>query len=439
MTEAEPTLPDHLFRPLASRIAEVAGIHVATTKRWLLAARVRERMRAVDQETIGRYVDHVLEPAGAAELGRLVEALRVGETQFFRHQAQLRLIRRVALPEIVARLEAQGTRRVRVWSAGCATGEEAYTLAMMLEDELPVSRGWHHEIWSTDLSERALAVARAGVYPAASAVGVPPDIAAWALEPDGDQVRITARARSQVRFEHRNLLDAAYPRDFDLILCRNVLIYFDRATQQEVALRLSRALAPGGYLALGYAERLEAVSGLLTPLRSEDGTLYHRADPSDPPARVPRDPRPAASPKEVRRPGAHTAAAPGPVPRTRPAAAAATEVKGATDQRPPPSRGVPIALERLEGELEGEEGTATASAAIGRLLASEGRPVLDVRDLRFADDGVARVLARAAAALDEEARPLVVLATAPGILRFLRRHGVVPPAEVRSEPPEALP
>ena len=437
-----PPLPDELFEPLATRIAEVSGIRVPISKRWLLAARVADRVRALSrgESEIHAYVREVLGEGGEAELGQLVEAVRVGETQFFRHQGQLRAIRRVGLPEIVARLESDRSRRVRVWSAGCATGEEAYTLAMMLEDELPRAEGWAHEILATDMSERALGAAREGRYPAASIHGVPAHVARWAFDRRGEDVVVSARARHGVRFERRNLLDESYPQGFDLVLCRNVLIYFDRATQREVLERLARSVVVGGYLALGYAERLDDGAQGLAPIRTDDGVVYRRGEGdtvvASADAREPRSParaqvrvRASADSGERRE-------------STSGEATGAPALARASRSVPPPrahagarGSGFERSVPALEGELEGHEGETAATEAVGRAMRAP-QPVIDLRDLRYADETVGRVLARAAAALAGEGRALVLITSASGTLRFLRRHNVVPPAETRAEPPE---
>ncbi len=453
-------LAEDLFVRLATRIAEVSGIRLPATKRWLLAARVAERQQETGHRDARAYVRAVVDEGDAIELGRLIEAVRVGETHFFRHQGQLRAIRRVALPQIEARHQRSGARGIRVWSAGCASGEEAYTLAMLLEDALPRDRGWSHEVFATDLSDAALAVAREGRYPQSSAREVPPEIARWALAQEGDEVRVTARARLGVHFERRNLLDARYPHDFDLVLCRNVLIYFDRATQDDVVRRLVRSVLPGGYLALGYTEHVrEAEAANLLPLRTEDGILYQRAEPGAEPskallsqaqaaakrtparstdARVPasRGPSAAASPSAPARTAA--ARAGGATGNTTGSAVSTTGgVVSTTGSAPSAaeaslrhatSRVTVAAPTSLSGELTGAEGCATARSALTILLSARGDAVLDLRTLRFADEDVGRLLARAAETLHAEGRALRVRSGAPGIERFLRRHGIVPPA-----------
>ena len=431
------TLSDPQFRTLAARIAAVSGIHVPTEKRWLLAARVEDRVRETGERDAARYVEKVVGDDGQAELGLLVEALRVGETQFFRHASQLRAIRRVALPEIFARRERDTETVVRVWSAGCATGEEPYTLAMLLEDALKGRPGLGYEVLATDLSEPALAHARAGRYPRAAARSMPQEIATWAIVDDGpDHVRVADRFHATVRFEKRNLLDAIYPRGFDLVLCRNVLIYFGRATQRDVLRRLARSVVTGGYLALGYSERLDDADGELLPLRTEDGVLYRRADhvsrPTVPPVRSRRrrshppgrrrSAPPAArtsAPSDERDPAARAAAA------ARPAPAATELSRPHAGEEPAPT------TPQLSGELHGDEGASVARRVVADVLArGHAAPALDLTSLAFADDAIGRILARAAATALSEGWVLRIAATSAGTLRFLRRHNVVPPAEL---------
>jgi len=429
-------LAEDLFVRLAARIAEVSGIRLPATKRWLLAARVAERQQETGHRDARAYVRAVVDDGDAIELGRLVEAVRVGETHFFRHQGQLRAIRRVALPQIEARHERGGARGIRVWSAGCASGEEAYTLAMLLEDALPRERGWAHEVFATDLSEAALAVAREGRYTQSSVREVPPEIARWALAQEGDDVRVTARARIGVHFARGNLLDARYPHDFDLVLCRNVLIYFDRATQDEVVRRLVRSVLPGGYLALGYTEHVrEAEAANLLPLRTEDGILYQRAEPGAAPSKALLSEAQAAAKRSPARNTDARAATPrvaaprAPVTATPPSPAEAPLRRHVADVRI-------ASVTSLSGELAGAEGCATARSALTTLLAARGDAVLDLRALRFAGDDVGRLLARAAETLHAEGRALRIRSGAPGIERFLRRQGIVPPAVLLVEAEE---
>ncbi|MEM9067462.1 MAG: CheR family methyltransferase [Myxococcota bacterium] len=375
-----------LFALLTDRVAARAGLRIPAGQKWLLESRVQARLAARDQgETVDAYASLVLRDN--EELDRLVETLRVGETFFYRHPRQLRAIRRVALPEIAARCEAEG-RPMRIWSAGCASGEEAYSLAMLVRNAKP---DLAFEILATDLSEAALTHARTATYDAERLANVPPEIREWALVDRGDRCEVSKELCAHVRFERRNLLRDAYPRDQDLVLCRNVLIYFDAEAKQRVLDGLFAAVRLSGWVALGYADRVESHDGL-EALRTDEGVLYRRVGPASvrPPPAAPAEATPAPWPKRP--------AATGPL--------------------------------RLTGNLSGARGRKTAHDVIAALLEGRGTD-LDLRELRFADEGVARELARGAQALQEDGRTLVLWVSSVGIERFLRRGGVCPPARVR--------
>ncbi len=429
---------------LAERVAKIAGLHLADRQRWLFAARVDAR-RARTAESRARYAARVL-AGDTEELAALVEALRVGETRFFRHPRQLRALRRVALPELVARCEAEG-RALRVWSAGCASGEEAYTLSLMLRDAFP---DLAFDVWATDLSADAIAHAREGRYDAERARDVPETIAARDLEREGSLVRVRVNARENVRFEVHNLLVDPYPRGLDLVLCRNVLIYFDAATRARVIAQLFGAVREGGYVALGYADHAGDVGGA-EALRTDDGVLYRRGSgpvrvlladaapeprtsspsPSAPRAVAPRVrdvPAKTARSDTARSDAARSDTARSDTARSDTARSDAARSDAArSDAARSDTRNDTARSERSEsiaarfsGELAGAEGLASARRALA--------PLLDLAELRFADDDVGRELARVAEALGEA---LVIVAPPGGIERFLRRHGVVPPATLR--------
>ncbi len=378
------TLPDALFGPLATRVAERAGLRVPKQQVWLLESRLEARRAARGRrESLTDYVELLLRDD--AELDRLVEVLRVGETFFYRHPRQLRAIRRAALPEIAAACEAE-CRPMRIWSAGCATGEEAYTLAMLVHASKPDLRV---EVLATDLSASALHTAREAVYDAERTHNVPPEVAVWALHREGERRRVAESVRACVTFRRHNLLHDEYPKEQDLILCRNVLIYFDAEVRRRVLESLFRASRMHGWVALGYADSIGDTVGL-EPLRTDEGTLYRRiGTPSVPPP----PPPPSTDPPE-----------PWPIPReTKPA---------------------------LRGEQVGERARREVHQVLSTLLESGGE-VLDLRELQLADEGVGGELRRIAAAMRADGRTLVLEVSSPGIERFLRRHGVVPPARVR--------
>ena len=245
---------------LGELLASFAGIDPPA---WALEARVRERAASLSL-TPDEYVGRVVEDE--AELVRLVELLRVGETRFFRHRAQLEALQKRVLPSLGAPIAA--------WSAGCATGEEAWTLAMLLSE-----RGLPFSLLATDLSTPALARARDGRYPAAAVTrDVPAPLVKSYFRVLGDERVLNDRLRGLVTFQTLNLLGASYPRELDLILCRNVLIYFDEARREEVVSRLVRALKPGGWLLVGYSETLRDCA----ELEGEAGALYRKRESAAP-------------------------------------------------------------------------------------------------------------------------------------------------------------
>src|SRR5690349_12187409 len=215
----------------------------------------------------GDYVALIRSPRGAGELDELIEAVRVGESRLFRHRAQIAALATAVIPAL------RGRRAIRVWSAGCAAGEEPYTLAAVLARGLP---GAAIAIVATDVSADALAAARGASYPAAAWADVPE---AWrdAFIVDGDRLRVRPELAALVRFERANLVDGFAPRGCDLVWCRNVLIYFTQAARRAALQRLVAATSPGGYLFVGYSESLRDVPEL-EAVRTGDAVYYVRRE-----------------------------------------------------------------------------------------------------------------------------------------------------------------
>jgi chemotaxis protein methyltransferase CheR len=255
VTSDDPTLAVTL-PVIERRIRERAGL---CPPRWMLLGRARERAAALGVQLPGYLRHHAAGP----DLDPLIDALRIGETRFYRHPDQMAWLRE-RLPALLRRAAAEG-RPLRAWSAGCATGEEAWTLAMLLcEAQKGGARPEAATVLGTDLSAPALRVAEAGTYPAAAAAALPADLAGRYLVPapgpgpgpGAGRVAVAASLRAEVpvRFRCHNLLRAGEPGPFDLILCRNVLIYFDPRSRGEALRRLREALVQGGVLLLGPSE-----------------------------------------------------------------------------------------------------------------------------------------------------------------------------------------
>jgi chemotaxis protein methyltransferase CheR len=245
-----------------------------------------------------------------------VEALSVSETHFFRIRAQFEALAERVLPALL--VARRGTRRLRLWSAGCSTGEEAWSLAILVERLVPP--GWDVTVLGTDVDEAALERARRGVYGPRSFREAPGWVRSEWFRPTADGWEVDSRLRRRVRFAALNLATDAYPSPasgtdgIDLLLCRNVLIYFTPDARARTAARLSRCLAPGGWLAMAPAELSPAALPDLDVRYFPAAILHQRADPAGPGPRSGATPavasRPTARPHGPERPPGKTAAAP---------------------------------------------------------------------------------------------------------------------------------
>ena len=266
-----------LFQQL---IEKEAGIHLAAEKKALLVGRLTRRLRELRILTLRTYYKRVI--TDPAELTRMLDCISTNETHFFREPGHYELLSQTILPWWSDTAKAAGrTRQIRVWSAGCSTGEEPYSLAMTLLDHFPNSSGWHVDILATDLSTRVLQSAQEAEWPIEKAREIPtPYLKAYMRRGTGvheGTMRAGSEIRQVVRFERLNLLEpASYPKSklFDLIFCRNVLIYFQPDTKRQVIERLLSHLAPDGYLFVGHSESL---NHLTDAVRTVIPTVYTRA------------------------------------------------------------------------------------------------------------------------------------------------------------------
>jgi chemotaxis protein methyltransferase CheR len=267
-----------LFQTLIHR---EAGIYLSPVKKALVEGRLSKRLRELGLNSFGAYYCRVVEDGDREELVRLLDCICTNETHFFREPQHFEFLEKHVFPEWTAQA-ASGfrARRVRVWSAACSTGEEPYSVAMLLWAVFPPVSGWVIEILATDLSTRALDRAETAIWPIEKSQEIP----ARFLKPcmlrgtrsQIGKMKVNPEIRSIVRFERLNLIDNAYPMTdrFDLIFCRNVLIYFDPELRLRVVQQLLNHLAPKGYLFLGHAETL---NGLGERVRSVIPTVYAHA------------------------------------------------------------------------------------------------------------------------------------------------------------------
>ncbi len=264
------------FDTLRRLINQHSGIWLGESKLTFLKVRVGERMRALNI-VLPREYYHFLkyDPLGHVELRELIDIVTVNQTWFFREVTPLYAWRDEVLPDFIKRGE-----RVRLWSAGCSTGEEPYTLAMLLLDAYPVYNSSKFSVEATDISPRALEIAREGVYDPYS---LRHTALSWKTRyfdtlKDG-RFAVRQEAKRLVHFEHANLLDPDFVRrhsSVDFALCRNVIIYFDDHSRRIVFENLYRALKPGGFLALGHSEVMADVGLPFEITRVGKAILYRK-------------------------------------------------------------------------------------------------------------------------------------------------------------------
>lgn len=256
---ALPTMREDQFSRWVALLEKRTGIVVPETRREFLVTSLRARMRETGHQSFDSYYEELQSgPKGAIEWATLVDRLTVHQTHFFRHQPSLDYIGSTWLRALVVRGDWDGS--VHAWSLGCATGEEAYSLAMVLDAGLKrLGRRALFGVNATDVSQPALNVGRAGIYPRSRLKEIPAELAAEYTRPlDGEQFEIVENLRKRVGFSIFNLLDLARAplKRLDLIYCQNVLIYFARERRAELLAALAELLKPGGLLLLGPGEVL---------------------------------------------------------------------------------------------------------------------------------------------------------------------------------------
>lgn len=277
----EPELRPDEYRLLRDLVCERLGLWFGPDQRSSLERRLRERLGARGLERFGDY--HQLlkyGPLAEEEWELAAELLTTHETYFFREDYQLRAFENEVLPMLAAR----GRRRIQVWSAGCSTGEEAYTIAMTMLDSGRYGAGWELRVYGSDLSKRCIAAARRALYGRGSFRAMSEEtIAKWFVpagaEDEGGTHFVAPAARALCHFAQMNLLDEERTQlvgRCDVIFCRNVMLYFDAAARRRVIDMFYDRLVPGGVLLLGHAESLLNVSTAFELLHLKEDLVYRK-------------------------------------------------------------------------------------------------------------------------------------------------------------------
>ncbi len=253
------------FDALRALLNRTSGLALDAEKTYLAESRLQPMMQRLDLPDLDALVTRLLSGAHADLVREVVDAMTTNETFFFRDRVPFDNFRKIILPNL---LEARkDVRRIRIWCAACSTGQEPYSLAMLLDEDAQKLAGWHVEILATDLSYNAVNAAREGLYSQFEVQrGLPISLLLRYFRQEGERWRINEHLCSRIRFEVFNLLaDYADLGRFDVIFCRNVLIYFDVPTKRSVLDKMARMIASDGYLVMGAAETVVGLTNAFTP------------------------------------------------------------------------------------------------------------------------------------------------------------------------------
>jgi len=253
---------DKDFEFIRETVYRLSRISLGPQKKTMVMSRIAKRIRALGYASTKEYCDFLRRPSGRKELSSLIDVISTNHTYFFRETRHFEYLFNSLLPE-----RKRSPRPLKVWSAACSSGEEPYSLGMLLMEHARRQNGFDWKMEATDISSIVLAKAEAAEYPVKTVERVPDDLRARYLEKiDADKVLVDRSIRKRIRFLQANLfeLPIAFPKDFELIVCRNVMIYFDRDTRETLVNKMAERLLPGGTLFVGHSESL---SGIKHPLK----------------------------------------------------------------------------------------------------------------------------------------------------------------------------
>ncbi|MBI4522671.1 MAG: protein-glutamate O-methyltransferase CheR [Deltaproteobacteria bacterium] len=276
-------ITDREFSAFRDLILREAGISLSEGKRQLLCSRLAKRLRHFGFHTFSQYYDYLLtqDPKHEERL-RMINCMTTNKTDFFRESHHFNFLSQHMIPQIRQRAFCGGVRKIRVWSAGCSSGEEPYSIAMTVREALGSLLGWDVKILASDIDTEMIRNGSDGIYAAERLSGVPYELKRkHFLRGKGEcegYLQVHPELRDLVVFRRINLMDEPWPIHtyFDAIFCRNVVIYFNRETQEKLFERLATYLSEEGYLFVGHSENLSWLSHLFAPLR---GTIYRRRKP----------------------------------------------------------------------------------------------------------------------------------------------------------------
>lgn len=273
-------ISDKDFEQIRDFIYNICGMYFHTTKKYFLESRLARRMEATGQKSHLEYLQLLKSIRGNEELKHLMDEITTNETYFFRNVPQLAALETKLLPEIVEIKNKMGFRKLRIWSAGSSSGEEAYTMSMiLLEKRATLLKDWIIEIVGTDINETVISQAKEGIYNAYSVRNIPDNYKRKYIKEENGKFILSPEVKKFVTFNKLNLYEDSkmiFMKSFDFIFCANVLIYFDTASKSKVVQHFYNNLQPYGYFFVGQSESLHGVNDKFKTVHFPGGFTYKK-------------------------------------------------------------------------------------------------------------------------------------------------------------------
>jgi chemotaxis protein methyltransferase CheR len=273
-------LSDSLFEKIRTFIYDTTGIYFQDNKRYLLETRIGKRLKSLGYADYSAYLHFIQHGGMRTEMPMLINAVTINETYFFRSQLQFDVLLESIIPELIEIRRKEHSNRIRIWSGACSTGDEPYTLAMMIRETLqPRFPRVRFELVATDINTEVLNTARKGIYTPYAVRNVPAPYMQKYFKKDGDRFTLASEIQSMVNFKTLNLFDRQAMltmRSFDIVLCANVLIYFDTESKQQVVNDMYNGMNTDGYLLVGYSETLYGITQAMRPVRFDKILAYKK-------------------------------------------------------------------------------------------------------------------------------------------------------------------
>lgn len=260
------TISNSEFQLLRDLVYSRFGINLTDQKKALLVGRLQKELHEKGFSSFKHYYDHLVNGGSQADFSSLINKISTNYSYFYREKAHFEFFRQTVLPELGKKLGNEQKNDLRFWCAGCSTGEEPYTLMMIMLDHFALEYNrWDAGILATDISERVLTVARDGIYPADRSRQLPMPLRQKFLKQRGETVEVAERVRREVVIRRFNLMNPfPFKKPFHIIFCRNVMIYFDSPTRKRLVQKFHDFLEPGGYLFIGHSESISRDDGLFS-------------------------------------------------------------------------------------------------------------------------------------------------------------------------------